>query len=150
MYSYLAYITCLSTAKPYIRKNFTEDLDCYDYLYITTFVFVVFVLLMMLYAYLFVDEEKSLGKTLDRYKNLNNNQMTMMIVLIIVTLVSSIFLYKLESEYRKPFLHNTYLKILSVVFLLIASYLAHEKEINMYHIFGMFSIALGIYLINCG
>jgi succinate dehydrogenase hydrophobic anchor subunit len=149
MYSYLAYITCVSTAKPYIRKKFTNDIDCYDYLYITTFVFTIFVLLMMIYANIFEDEEKSITKTINRYKNLTNNQMMMMVFLIIITLSSSIFLYKLESEYNTPFMHNAYLKIMSVLLLLFASYLALENDFNIYHLFGIFSISTGIYLLNC-
>ena len=147
MYSYIAGVTCISTIKPYIRKNLNDCLDCYDYLYINTFIITTFVLLLMLYT-LFFDEEKSIQRSMNKYKNLNSTQIVMLIFMAIVTLSSSIFLYKLEANYKKPFLHNTYLRILSILFLLIASYISFERSFNIRHLFGIFSIIMGVYILN--
>ena len=115
MYGYIASVTCLSTVKPYVRKNFTDCLDCYDYLYINTFIIATFVLLLMMYA-LFFDEDKSVTKSINKYKN--------------------------------PFIHGAYLNIISIIFLLIASYISVEREINIYHIFGIIAIVIGVCLLN--
>jgi uncharacterized membrane protein len=144
MYNYIIGITCLKTLKPYFRKNIFKSLNSYDFLYINTLIIVFIVFIILCYD-LFFTGNNTIVNTVSNYKKLSNLQILFLIMIAFVTIISSLFLYELENNYKTPYLHSANIKIASMILLLVISYMASEKEYTRRHLIGLTLIVSGMY-----
>jgi hypothetical protein len=110
MYFFLILISFLKTFNPYFRKHILNSLESYEYLILNTLIVFLFVLLF--YFSIFLYDNKSYDKLIDKIHNLTLLQVIYFILIAFITVSSSIFFIHMDKYYNTPLL-NTLLSLFS-------------------------------------
>lgn len=147
MFQYLFGLTLLKSINPYFRKHILNTLESHDFLFMNTIFISFFVLLFFLYKYFFHAKTFTLKKMMKNIRNLSYSQYACLVILSILTVSSSIFLYDLDKNYNTPLVNSIFLRVGGIVALLLVGIFVFEEKYTYKQIFGIFLTLFGVYLI---
>ncbi len=147
MFEYLFGLTLLKSINPYFRKHILDTLESHDFLFMNTICITFFVLLFFLYKYFFHSKTFTLKKMMKNIRSLSYSQYACLIILSILTVSSSIFLYELDKNYNTPLVNSIFLRVAGIVALLLVGIFVFKEKYTYKQMFGIFLTLLGIYLI---
>jgi drug/metabolite transporter (DMT)-like permease len=147
MFEYLFGLTLLKSINPYFRKHILNTLESHDFLFMNTICITFFVLLFFLYKYFFHAKTFTLKKMMKNIRSLSYSQYACLIILSLLTVSSSIFLYDLDKNYNTPLVNSVFLRVGGIVALLLVGIFVFEEKYSYKQIFGIFLTLFGVYLI---
>jgi len=147
MFQYLFGLTLLKSINPYFRKHILNTLESHDFLFMNTIFISFFVLLFFLYKYFFHSKTFTLKKMMKNIRSLSYSQYACLVILSILTVSSSIFLYDLDKNYNTPLVNSVFLRVGGIVALLLVGIFVFEEKYTYKQIFGIFLTLFGVYLI---
>jgi len=80
-------------------------------------------------------------------RSLSYSQYACLVILSILTVSSSIFLYDLDKNYNTPLVNSVFLRVGGIVALLLVGIFVFEEKYTYKQIFGIFLTLFGVYLI---
>jgi len=146
MFQYLFGLTMLKSINPYFRKHILNTLESHDFLFINTLVISIFVFLFFCYKCIFHKTFKVKYMIKNFYK-LSYSQYACIIILSLLTVSSSIFLYELDKNYNTPLLNSVFLRVGGIIALLLVGIFVFEEKYTYTQIAGVLLTLFGIYLI---
>jgi drug/metabolite transporter (DMT)-like permease len=144
MYDIVLGISMIKSVRPYFRKAVLGTLDAHDFLFINTIT--VFILVLFYFIYLYCFKQDIVVKTMKNYKNLSIIQILCIILLSGLTVVSTVLLMEFDKNYNTPLINSLYLKIASVITMLVVGIFLFEEKYDYMQILGFALIIVGIYL----
>ena len=145
MYGYIFGLSSLKSITPYFRKHILKTLDSHELVYLTTFL--IFICVFFLFLYKFFFDEKFV-KTIENFKRLTLSQVAAIIVITLITVVSSFFLYELEKNHNNPMINYILTQFTPLLFMLIIGIVFLKEKYNFTQIVGFILLLLGVFLIS--
>jgi hypothetical protein len=81
------------------------------------------------------------------FSKLSYSQYACIVILSLLTISSSIFLYELDKNYNTPLLNSVFLRVGGIIALLLVGVFVFEEKYTYTQIAGVLLTLLGIYLI---
>ena len=129
------------------KKHILNTLESHDFLFMNTLFITFFVFLFFLYKYFFHSKTFTLKKMIKNIRSLSYSQYACLIVLSVLTVSSSVFLYELDKNYNTPLVNSVFLRVGGIIALLLVGIFVFEEKYTYKQIFGIFLTLLGVYLI---
>ena len=139
MYHYLVGITFIKSFIPYIRKHLLNVLETHELIFINTIVYTVIVFMVFLYS------SKS-EKRFHNYKKLDYTHGICIILIALVSIASTLFMYEFDKKYNTPFLNSIFRMAASAILLFCTGVFFFNETYTMKHIFGVILMMSGAYL----
>ena len=145
MYGIIFLLQIIKSANPYFRKHVLWTLDTHDFLFINALL--IFIFTCFYFVYLYCIEPKMITKTLKNYYQLDLYQHISILLLAAVTTISAFYYIEFDKNYNTPIINNMFLKIVSVIVMLLLGIFLFEEKYTYSQICGFFMVALGLYCI---
>jgi drug/metabolite transporter (DMT)-like permease len=145
MYESLVLVQLLKSANPYFRKHVLGTLDSHDFLFINAMLIFLFSCFYILYLYL--NEPKTILKTMNNFGKLDTYQYLSILFITIVTTISAIYFFEFDKNYNTPLMNHMYLKIVSVIILLLLGVFIFKEKYTYLQLLGFLLAIIGLYLI---
>ena len=146
MYQFLAITSLLKTFNPYFRKHILDSLEAYEYLFVNTFLVVVFVFIYFIYKICTHDD--ICNKLKNKIYKLTHLQIFYFIFIAFITVISSIVIINLDKNFKTPLMNSMISKGLAAILLLFVAMIIYKEKYNLTQLFGVFLTVVGLILIN--
>lgn len=147
MFQYLFGLTLLKSINPYFRKHILNTLDAHDFLFINTVFITILVIFILLYKISF-DKSFKIKDSIKNIKRLSHSQYGCIIILSVLTVTSSLFLYELDKNYNTPLLNFIFLRLGGILAIFLVGIFIFEERYTWSQIIGIFVTLIGVYLIS--
>ena len=139
-HKYLGYLIILGAPLPFLKTNILEDFSVIEQLIYSNLM--LFIISLMIY---FLYQKKELKSLLQKSRSNKMNQFSLFIVLVFITLIISGTILQKEGSVIK---FKSYQRSLSMVLLVIIGMCLFNEKITFNMFLGIFTIILGLYLIE--
>jgi len=130
---------------PYFRKHVLMTLDSHELFFINSIVIFTLVIFWGLYKYVF---EKTVNKSIENYKKLSLSQMGAILMICILSIFSTIFVYEFDKYYNTPLINFIFSKFVSVIALIAVGIFIFKEKYSWKQIFGIILAIVGIYFVT--
>ena len=145
MYTYAVCLSVLKSINPYFRKHVLMTLDSHELFFINSIVIFTLVAFWGLYKYIF---EKTTYKSIENYKKLSLSQLGAILIICILSIVSTIFIYEFDKYYNTPLINFIFTKFVSVIALIAVGIFIFKEKYTIKQIFGIVLAIVGIYFVT--
>ena len=139
-HKYLGYLIILGAPLPFLKINILKDFSVIEQLIYSNFM--LFIIFLMIY---FLYQKKELKSLLQKSRSNKMNQFSLFIGLVFITLIISGTILQKEGSVIK---FKSYQRSLSMVLLVIIGMCLFKEKITFNMFLGIFTIILGLYLIE--
>lgn len=147
MYHYLLSLSMLKSFTPYFRKHILTTLGSHDLLFINTFIISFVVFLFFLYKLIF-DKSKTISETFKNYGKLSITQICCLVVMSLLAVGSSIFIFEFDKNYNTPLINSMLSRIISTLCLVFVGVFIFEEKYSWIQISGIILTIVGVFLIS--
>jgi len=145
MYTYAVCLSVLKSINPYFRKHVLMTLDSHELFFINSIVIFTLVAFWGLYKYIF---EKTAYKSIENYKKLSLTQLAAILIICILSIFSTIFVYEFDKYYNTPLINFIFTKFVSVIALIAVGIFIFKEKYTIKQIFGIILAIIGIYFVT--
>jgi drug/metabolite transporter (DMT)-like permease len=146
MYPFLFGISIIQQFRPYFRKHISKQLDPHEYLFLNTLIIAAIIIIYL--VYLWSKEQHSFTEMFGKYSKLTFFEYCCIIILSLITVCSSIFIFYFDKYYNNPFINSIFLKAFGMVSLLVVSVFFFKEKYNWQQVIGIITVLFGLYLMS--
>jgi hypothetical protein len=124
MYDIFLGLTFLQQFRPYFRKHISNTLDTHEYFLLNTVA--IMIIILMYIAFLLFTKKTSCGKILTNIKTLSGSEISCILVIAIITVVSGLLMFELDKNYNTPLINSMFMKSMSMIALVCVGVFVFE------------------------
>jgi len=146
MYDIFLGLSFLQQFRPYFRKHIATTLDPHEYFLLNTIA--IMVIILMYIAFLLFTKKTSCGKILTNIKTLSGSEISCIVILAIITVVSGLLMFELDKNYNTPLINSMFMKAMSMIALVCVGVFVFNENYKMHQYIGVSLVLCGMYLIS--
>jgi drug/metabolite transporter (DMT)-like permease len=102
----------------------------------------------MYIAFLLFTKKTSCGKILTNIKTLSGSEISCILVIAIITVVSGLLMFELDKNYNTPLINSMFMKSMSMIALVCVGVFVFKENYKMHQYIGISLVLCGMYLIS--
>jgi drug/metabolite transporter (DMT)-like permease len=136
-------ISLLQQFRQYFKK-ISDKLDHHEFLFMNSFIIAGIACIYM--VFLFVNETTSIEKMIKTYGSLTITEISFLILLSLLTVISGVLIYEMNKNYSSSFLNSVYIKIAAGLGIIGIFIFMYKESYKLHQFIGVALILSGLLL----